>query len=176
MSDVIEFNSSLDPQTRVVYEALRPGPVVITVGFIGYLVEGFPGAAVAALATFIPCYIFTILPAPYFKKHGRNPAIKAFVDGVTAGYLLAVQVFSLEHRGLTAEVDELFVGSGHRAAGLGRRLLQAAESEFAARGCTNVSLQLGRGNDAGRAFYLSQGYAPRAGFELLEKPLRPPRC
>jgi GNAT superfamily N-acetyltransferase len=100
----------------------------------------------------------------------------ALVDGVTAGYLLAVQVFSLEHRGLTAEVDELFVGSGHRAAGLGRRLLQAAESEFAARGCTNVSLQLGRGNDAGRAFYLSQGYAPRAGFELLEKPLRPPRC
>jgi chromate transporter len=45
---------------------ITPGPVVITVGFIGYLVAGFPGASVAALATFLPCYLFTVLPAPYF--------------------------------------------------------------------------------------------------------------
>src|SRR5207249_7440479 len=47
---------------------ITPGPVVITVGFIGYLVAGVPGACVAALATFLPCYLFTIIPAPYFKK------------------------------------------------------------------------------------------------------------
>jgi chromate transporter len=47
-------------------------------------VAGFPGAVVAALATFLPCYFFTIIPAPYFKKHGKHPAIVAFVDGVTA--------------------------------------------------------------------------------------------
>ncbi|MGH6962736.1 MAG: chromate transporter, partial [Dongiaceae bacterium] len=63
---------------------ITPGPVVITVGFIGYLVEGVPGAIVAALATFLPCYLFTIIPAPYFKKHGKRPAIVAFVDGATA--------------------------------------------------------------------------------------------
>lgn len=63
---------------------ITPGPVVITVGFIGYLVAGFPGAAVAALATFLPCYFFTIIPAPYFKKYGKHPGIVAFVDGVTA--------------------------------------------------------------------------------------------
>jgi chromate transporter len=63
---------------------ITPGPVVITVGFIGYLVSGLPGAIVAALATFLPCYLFTIIPAPYFKKHGKRPAIVAFVDGVTA--------------------------------------------------------------------------------------------
>lgn len=63
---------------------ITPGPVVITVGFIGYLVCGFPGACVAALATFLPCYLLTILPAPYFKKHGKRPAIVAFVDGATA--------------------------------------------------------------------------------------------
>ena len=40
---------------------IKPGPVVITVSFIGYLVTGFPGAAVAALATFLPCYLFTVL-------------------------------------------------------------------------------------------------------------------
>lgn len=63
---------------------ITPGPVVITVGFIGYLVAGFPGAVVAALGTFLPCYFFTIIPAPYFKKHGKHPGIVAFVDGVTA--------------------------------------------------------------------------------------------
>ncbi len=63
---------------------ITPGPVVITTGFIGYLVSGFPGALVAALGTFVPCFLFTVLPAPYFKKHGKHPAIVAFVDGVTA--------------------------------------------------------------------------------------------
>jgi chromate transporter len=69
---------------------ITPGPVVITVGFIGYLVAGLPGACVAALATFLPCYFFTVIPAPYFKKYGKNPAIKAFVDGVTAAAIGAI--------------------------------------------------------------------------------------
>ena len=63
---------------------ITPGPVVITTAFIGYLVAGFPGAVVAALATFLPCYLFTILPAPHFKKWGKHPAVLAFVAGVTA--------------------------------------------------------------------------------------------
>lgn len=69
---------------------ITPGPVVITVGFIGYLVAGFWGAVVAAAATFLPCYLFTVIPAPYFKKYGKNPAIKAFVDGVTAAAIGAI--------------------------------------------------------------------------------------
>jgi chromate transporter len=69
---------------------ITPGPVVITTGFIGYLVAGFWGAVVAALATFVPCYLFTILPAPYFKKYGRRPGIVAFVDGVTAAAIGAI--------------------------------------------------------------------------------------
>ncbi|MEX3955295.1 chromate transporter [Trinickia sp. EG282A] len=69
---------------------ITPGPVVITVGFIGYLVAGFPGALVAALGTFLPCYLFTVIPAPYFKKYGRLPGVKAFVDGITAAAVGAI--------------------------------------------------------------------------------------
>ena len=69
---------------------ITPGPVVITVGFIGYLIAGLAGACVAALATFVPCYLFTVLPAPYFKKYGKLPAIVAFVDGVTAAAIGAI--------------------------------------------------------------------------------------
>ena len=69
---------------------ITPGPVVITVGFIGYLVAGFTGACIAALATFLPCYLFTVIPAPYFKKISQNKSIKAFVDGITAAVIGAL--------------------------------------------------------------------------------------
>lgn len=82
---------------------ITPGPVVITTGFIGYLVSGFWGAVVAAVATFLPCYLLTILPAPYFKKHGRHPGIVAFVDGVTAAAIGAITgaVIVLGQRSIT---------------------------------------------------------------------------
>jgi chromate transporter len=69
---------------------ITPGPVVITVAFIGYLVAGLPGASVAALATFLPCYLFTVIPAPYFKRYGRLPGVVAFVDGITAAAVGAI--------------------------------------------------------------------------------------
>lgn len=69
---------------------ITPGPVVITVGFIGYLVAGFPGASVAAAATFLPCFLFTIILAPSFNKVAKNQSIKAFVDGITASVIGAL--------------------------------------------------------------------------------------
>jgi chromate transporter len=82
---------------------ITPGPVVITVGFIGYLIAGFGGATVAALATFIPCYLFTILPAPYFKRYGKLPGVVAFVDGITAAAVGAItgSVVVLAKRSIT---------------------------------------------------------------------------
>jgi len=63
---------------------ITPGPVVITVAFIGFLVAGLAGAIMAAIGIFLPVYIFTIVPAPWFKRHRDNPQLKAFVDGATA--------------------------------------------------------------------------------------------
>ncbi len=82
---------------------ITPGPVVITTGFIGYLVAGFWGAVVAAIGTFVPCYLLTILPAPYFKKHGKRPGIVAFVDGVTAAAIgtIAGAVVVIGQRSIT---------------------------------------------------------------------------
>jgi chromate transporter len=69
---------------------ITPGPVVITVGFIGYLVAGFPGASVAALATFFPFYLFTVITSPHFKRIAKHQSIKAFVDGITAAVVGAL--------------------------------------------------------------------------------------
>jgi chromate transporter len=56
----------------------------VAVAFIGYLVAGPAGAVVAALATFLPCYFFTVLPAPHFRRWSQNRTVRAFVEGVTA--------------------------------------------------------------------------------------------
>ncbi len=69
---------------------ITPGPVVITSGFIGFLVAGFAGACVAALGTFLPCYAFVVIAAPAFHKYGKRPAIEAFVKGVTAAAIGAI--------------------------------------------------------------------------------------
>jgi chromate transporter len=63
---------------------ITPGPVVITVAFIGYLVAGLTGALVAAIGVFLPCYLFVIIPAPYYRRWAKVAQIKSFVDGVTA--------------------------------------------------------------------------------------------
>ncbi len=83
---VTRFHWLTDQQflDAVAVAMITPGPVVITVAFIGYLVAGPVGASVAALATFAPCYLFTVVPAPYFRRFSKDPSIKAFVDGVTA--------------------------------------------------------------------------------------------
>ena len=122
-------------------------------------IEGFDAARIATL-------LQRVIADPSLGR-----AWLASVDGLPAGYLLAVFVFSLEHRGLTAEIDELFVAPQHQGLGLGRLLLAAAEAAFLAAGCTKVALQIGRDNAAARAFYRGHGYEDRAGFELVEKSL-----
>jgi chromate transporter len=63
---------------------LTPGPIVITVAFIGYLVASFPGAVAAAVGVFFPVYPFVVIPFRWFDRFSENPKVKAFVGGVTA--------------------------------------------------------------------------------------------
>lgn len=63
---------------------ITPGPVVITVAFIGYLVGGLAGAVVASIGVFLPCYLFVVIPAPFYRRFAANRSLKAFVEGVTA--------------------------------------------------------------------------------------------
>lgn len=91
--------------------------------------------------------------------------------GQLRGYLIAVLLLSLEHGGLMAEVDELFVLPQARGRGLGAQLLATAEAALAARGCVRVQLELGVANAAARAFYARNGYSARDGYRLFDKAL-----
>jgi chromate transporter len=69
---------------------ITPGPVVITVGFVGYMVAGPCGGTIAAMAVFLPCYLLVIVFAPYYRFFARNERIKAFVQGITATVIGAI--------------------------------------------------------------------------------------
>jgi chromate transporter len=63
---------------------ITPGPVVITVAFIGYIVFGMTGASAAALGVFLPVYLFVVIVGPFYKRFSKNEQVRGFVQGVTA--------------------------------------------------------------------------------------------
>lgn len=93
-------------------------------------------------------------------------------DGQLRGYLLASFMFSLEHGGLMAEIDEVFVTQELQSSGLGSQLVTQAERELTQQGLVRLQLQLGVGNERARSFYERRGFRRRAGYELLDKPLK----
>ena len=115
----------------------------------------------------------TLLLKAFLEQPERGLCVVAESEGALQGYLLAVYMFSLEHLGMMAEIDELFVLPAARSSGLGARLLQSATSHMAERGIVRVQLQLGRANERARHFYARHGFAPRPGYELMDKPVWP---
>jgi len=92
-------------------------------------------------------------------------------DGEVGGYLLAVPVFSLEHGGTMAEIDEFFVSPAFRRRGIGAALLLKVESVLRESGVKRLQLQLGTGNAHAQNFYAARGYGRRARFEFWDKAL-----
>jgi GNAT superfamily N-acetyltransferase len=122
-------------------------------------IEGFDRLRVATLL------------AQLISQPQRGACWVAEADGRLAGYLLAVFVFSLEHGGLMAEIDEVFVSEEFRSAGLGSLLVTRAERDLAERGMVRLQLQLGVHNESARRFYQRHGFLRRAGYELFDKAL-----
>ena len=101
----------------------------------------------------------------------RGACWVAETEGRLCGYLLTAFMFSLEHGGSMAEIDELFVSRDMRSLGVGALLLARAEGELAQRGLVRLQLQVGVANERARNFYARHGFCRRAGYELLDKPL-----
>jgi chromate transporter len=89
---VVKFHWLTERQfvDAVAVAMITPGPVVITAGFIGYLVAGFIGATLAALAVFAPPYVIVLIGSPYYRRFAQNRQVKAFVQGVTAAAVGAI--------------------------------------------------------------------------------------
>jgi ribosomal protein S18 acetylase RimI-like enzyme len=122
-------------------------------------IAGFDRARIAALLS-------SLLSQPE-----RGACWVAETEGRLCGYLLAVFMFSLEHGGLMAEIDEVCVSPEFRSGGIGSLLVAHAERDLAQRGLVRLQLQLGVDNDRARQFYERHGFSRRSGYVLLDKPL-----
>lgn len=95
----------------------------------------------------------------------------ATIAGEPAGYAIVTFMFSLEHGGMMAEVDEFFVLPEARAHGVGTRLLAAAEQHLRVHNFVRLQLQIDRDNQPARSFYQRHGFEDRAAYQLLDKSL-----
>jgi ribosomal protein S18 acetylase RimI-like enzyme len=92
------------------------------------------------------------------------------------GYLLCAFVYSFEHGGLIAEIDEFFVAAPYRRQGIGQEMLGRARSSLGALGCVSLQMQVADGNALAQRFYENEGFAEKTGYRLWLAPLRSPQA
>jgi chromate transporter len=85
---------------------VTPGPVFTTATFIGYLLEGVPGAIVATVGIFLPAFVFVVLTGPIIPRLRSSPIMSNFLDGVNV-VSLALMAGVSWYLGRTAVVDLL---------------------------------------------------------------------
>jgi len=123
-------------------------------------IEGFDHSGVATLL------------ADLARRPERGYCWVADGDRGLHGYLLVATMFSLEHGGTMAEIDELFVVPDKRSCGIGTALLRQADRDLAAAGVVRLQLQLGVTNEGAKLFYAKHGFQTRSGYRLMDKRLR----
>jgi chromate transporter len=82
---------------------MTPGPVFTVATFIGYLLDGVPGAIAATVGIFLPAFLFVAVSGPLVSRIRRSKTLSAFLDGVIAASLalMAVVAFELARSALT---------------------------------------------------------------------------
>jgi len=83
---------------------ITPGPLFTTATFIGYLLGGVQGAAVATIGIFLPAFLFVALSAPLVSRLRQSKVAGAFLDGVNAA-TVALMTFVTWQLARTALVD-----------------------------------------------------------------------
>ncbi len=71
---------------------VTPGPLSTTATFIGYLLAGFPGAAIATAAIFLPAFFLVAISGPLVPRLRRSPLAGAILDGVNVAALALIAV------------------------------------------------------------------------------------
>ncbi len=87
---------------------VTPGPLFTTGTFIGYVLAGIPGAAVATVAIFLPAFLFVAIVGPIAERLRDRPLTAALLDGVNAAALGLMAVVSLQ-LGASAVRDPLTI-------------------------------------------------------------------
>jgi chromate transporter len=87
---------------------VTPGPVFTTATFVGYILGGPAGAAVATIGIFLPAFVFVALSGALVRRIRRSPAAGMFLDGVNVASLALMAVVTW-HLARVALVDALAI-------------------------------------------------------------------
>ena len=87
---------------------VTPGPVFTTATFVGFLLAGPSGAAVATVGIFLPAFVFVALSAPILPRLQRSARARAVLDGVNVASLALMAVVSW-HLARASLVDSVTV-------------------------------------------------------------------
>lgn len=90
-------------------------------------------------------------------------------DHAPLGYVVLTFGYSLEHHGVVAFVDEVFVVSESRGRGLGTAALALAEAECSALGVRTLQLEVERDNVAAQELYRRSGFKDHGRFLLTKR-------
>ncbi|HLK09775.1 MAG TPA: chromate efflux transporter [Candidatus Binatia bacterium] len=71
---------------------VTPGPVFTTATFVGYLLAGWVGAAVATAGVFLPAFVLVAASGPFVAALRRSTLVASVLDGVTVGSLALMAV------------------------------------------------------------------------------------
>lgn len=107
----------------------------------------------------------------FFNQTELGAGWIAYSEQQVLGHILCSTVFSFEHGGLTAAIDELYVIAEARGQGVGRLLVQHAETEMRKAGCVHIEMEVAARNGRAQRFYSLLGFASRAGYSMMHKPL-----
>ena len=88
---------------------MTPGPVFTTATFIGYVLAGWPGAAVATIAIFLPAFVFVAVTQPLLTRMRHSQWLAAFLDGVVAASLGLMGAVTVR-LGIVALTDLVWIG------------------------------------------------------------------
>jgi chromate transporter len=83
---------------------VTPGPVFTTATFVGYVLGGGPGAAVATLGIFLPAFVFAAISGPLLPRIRNSRTAGAVLDGVNVASLALMAAVAIE-LGRTAIID-----------------------------------------------------------------------
>lgn len=83
---------------------ITPGPVFTTATFVGYIIRGGPGAAVATAGIFLPAFFFVALSGPLVPRIRGSAFASSFLDGVNVASLALMAVVTWQ-LGRAALVD-----------------------------------------------------------------------
>ena len=96
----------------------------------------------------------------------------AHSPGGLSGYLICTCVPSFEYGGLLALIADLYVVADARRGGVGQQLVHAAEQAMRKRGCVHIAMEVAERNIRAQQFYSILGFATRAGYSMMHKPLK----